>query len=171
GHYWQLSGEETWSLVCVEGLYQEHGAICALSPKGKLFLINPNTFSAVPVSLEKNECIVSVSQRPETLWVLTRTGEIYIRMGLSASSIHGNTWEKLDLHQISDVHLCHISCGTEVVWGVDTRGGVYMRQGPLTPPPADSLPPAWIQVDPSPLMGNAVFTKVCDNIYIWISPD
>ncbi|KAK7081500.1 hypothetical protein SK128_009892, partial [Halocaridina rubra] len=47
-----------------------------------------------------------------------------------------------------------------VVWGVDTRGGVYMRQGPLSPPSPESLPPAWIQVDPVPLKGNAVFTKV-----------
>ena len=48
----------------------------------------------------------------------------------------------------------------EVVWGVDIKGGVYMRQGPLFPPPMDSLPPAWIQVDNIYLEGNAHFTKV-----------
>ena len=43
---------------------------------------------------------------------------------------------------------------------VTSRGGVYMRQGPLSPPHPDSLPPAWIQLDGAPLEGDAVFTKV-----------
>lgn len=42
---------------------------------------------------------------------------------------------------------------------MDTRGGVYMRQGPLTPCLTQALPPAWIQVEPS--VGTHVeFTKV-----------
>lgn len=160
GHVWNTFSNDVWSTVCAEGVYTDQGAICCLSPKGRLFVINPNTKSSVPLEVVNNECIVSASQRPEALWVLTAAGDVYIRVGLSAQSLLGTRWEQLDLHQISDIHLCHLSCGTEVVWGVDTRGGVYMRQGPLTPPPIESLPPAWIQVDPTPLKGNAFFTKV-----------
>lgn len=160
GHVWNTFSSDTWSTICAEGIYIDHGAISCLSPDGKLFVVNPNTKSSVPLELVNNECIASVSQRPEAMWVVTATGDIYIRVGLSAKSLLGTRWEQLDLHQISDVHLCHLSCGTEVVWGVDTRGGVYMRQGPLTPPPLESLPPAWIQVDATPLKGNAIFTKV-----------
>ncbi|XP_042238085.1 tectonin beta-propeller repeat-containing protein 2-like isoform X2 [Homarus americanus] len=160
GHVWTVFSEEVWSTVCAEALYTDQGAICCLSPLGQLFVVNPNTACSVPFDLPKNECVVSVSQRPEAMWVLTAAGNIFIRVGLSAKSLHGSHWEQLDLNQIGDVHLCHISCGMEVVWGVDTRGGVYMRQGPLTPSSNESLPPAWIQVDPVSLKGNAVFTKV-----------
>ncbi|XP_037800647.1 LOW QUALITY PROTEIN: tectonin beta-propeller repeat-containing protein 2-like [Penaeus monodon] len=160
GHVWNVFSKEVWSTVCAEGVYMDQGAICCLSPKGQLFIVNPNTSNYVPLDVADTECVVSVAQRPEAIWVLTAAGDIFIRVGLSANSLHGSHWEQLDLHQIGDIHLCHLSCGTEVVWGVDTRGGVYMRQGPLTPPPVESLPPAWIQVDPTPLKGNAVFTKV-----------
>ncbi|XP_042873453.1 tectonin beta-propeller repeat-containing protein 2-like [Penaeus japonicus] len=160
GHVWNVFSKESWSTVCAEGVYMDQGAICCLSPKGQLFIVNPNTSNYVPLDVADTECVVSVAQRPEAIWVLTAAGDIFIRVGLSANSLHGSHWEQLDLHQIGDIHLCHLSCGTEVVWGVDTRGGVYMRQGPLTPPPVESLPPAWIQVDPTPLKGNAVFTKV-----------
>ncbi|XP_069951775.1 tectonin beta-propeller repeat-containing protein 2 isoform X2 [Cherax quadricarinatus] len=141
GHVWSVFSEDVWSTVCAEGLYMDQGAICCLSPLGQLFVVNPNTACSVPFDLPKNECIVSVSQRPEAMWVLTAAGDIFIRLGLSAKSLHGSHWQQLDLNQI------------------DTRGGVYMRQGPLTPT-SGSLPPAWIQVDPVTLKGNAVFTKV-----------
>lgn len=160
GHVWSVFSKDVWSTICAEGLYTDQGAICCLSPEGLLFVINPNTASSVPFDVPNNEYIMSVSQRPEAMWVLTSAGNIYIRVGLSANSLHGSHWEALDLNQIGDIHMCHLSCGMEVVWGVDTRGGVYMRQGPLNPSPTESLPPAWIQVDPIPLRGNAVFTKV-----------
>ena len=54
-----------------------------------------------PLEIVNNECIVSVSQRPETTWVLTAAGDVYIRVGLSAQSLLGTHWEQLDLHQIS----------------------------------------------------------------------
>nr|XP_045595374.1 tectonin beta-propeller repeat-containing protein 2-like isoform X1 [Procambarus clarkii]XP_045595375.1 tectonin beta-propeller repeat-containing protein 2-like isoform X1 [Procambarus clarkii]XP_045595376.1 tectonin beta-propeller repeat-containing protein 2-like isoform X1 [Procambarus clarkii] len=160
GHVWSVFSEDVWSTICAEGLYTDQGAICCLSPLGQLFVVNPNTASCVPFDLPKNECVMCVSQRPEAMWVLTAAGDIFIRIGLSAKSLHGSHWKHLDLSQIGDIHLCHISCGMDVVWGVDTRGGVYMRQGRLTPSVNESLPPAWIQVDPVPLKGNAVFTKV-----------
>ena len=36
-----------WSTICAEGVYTDQGAICCLSPKGQLFVINPNTKSSV----------------------------------------------------------------------------------------------------------------------------
>lgn len=169
GHCWELFSEDVWAAVCAEGLYTTQGALCCLSPLGQLFLINPNTASCVPLEIPNSnkggngssggDSVVCVSQRPEVLWVLTSDGRVFIRAGLSASSLLGTHWDELDLSQIGDIQLCHISCGTEVVWGVDTRGGVYMRQGPLTPCLTQSLPPAWIQVEPS--VGSEVeITKV-----------
>ncbi|KAK3878006.1 hypothetical protein Pcinc_017328 [Petrolisthes cinctipes] len=160
GHWWGGVGEGVWSTLCAEGMYQQSGALACLSPLGQLFLLNPSTNTIVPLELPMNQCVLCVSQRPEAMWVLTSGGHVYVRAGLSATSVLGSHWLTLDLSQIGDIELCHVSCGMEVVWGVDTRGGVYMRQGPLTPTPAISLPPAWIEVDPTPLKGNAVFTKV-----------
>lgn len=61
---------------------------------------------------------------------------------------------------VGDVHLCHLSLGTEVTWAVDTRGGVYMRQGSLDPPHPSVCPQAWLQVDNVALPAGAVITKV-----------
>lgn len=53
-----------------------------------------------PLDVADTECVVSVAQRPEAIWVLTAAGDIFIRVGLSANSLHGSHWEQLDLHQI-----------------------------------------------------------------------
>lgn len=53
-----------------------------------------------PFDLPKNECVMCVSQRPEAMWVLTAAGDIFIRIGLSAKSLHGSHWKHLDLSQI-----------------------------------------------------------------------
>ena len=65
--------------------------------------------------------MLSVACRPEALWVLSHEGRVFIRVGLSASSLHGAAWASLELDQISDVHLTHLSLGSEVAWAVDTR--------------------------------------------------
>ncbi|KAK7081499.1 hypothetical protein SK128_009891, partial [Halocaridina rubra] len=100
GHLWSVFSNDVWSTICAEGVYIDQGAICCLSPNGRLFVVNPNTRSSVPLEVVNNECLVSVSQRPEALWVLTAAGDIFIRVGLSAKSLLGSCWEKLDLHQI-----------------------------------------------------------------------
>lgn len=123
-------------------------------------MVNPATAVATSMSLPDRSPAVSVCQRPEVLWLLTATGGVWMRAGLSATAMLGSHWQQLDLHQISDVHLCHLSLGTEVAWAVDTRGGVYMRQGALDPPHPSACPQAWLQVDNVPLPGGAVITKV-----------
>lgn len=61
-----------------------------------------------PFDVPNNECIMSVSQRPEAMWVLTAAGNIFIRVGLSANSLHGSHWESLDLNQIGMYYLLFI---------------------------------------------------------------
>lgn len=55
------------------------------------------------MELPMNQCVLSVSQRPEALWVLTSGGHIYVRAGLSATSLMGSHWLTLDLSQIGEL--------------------------------------------------------------------
>ena len=49
GHAWVPVGEDLWSGVSCEGMYGAHGGLCCLSPEGQLFIVNPQTYTSVPL--------------------------------------------------------------------------------------------------------------------------
>ncbi|XP_047739919.1 uncharacterized protein LOC108676404 isoform X2 [Hyalella azteca] len=160
GSVWTAAGRQRWSMVSAEALYGGHGSLACLNPKGELHLVNPTNFHSEVLTLPDLSPVVCVSQRPEVLWLLTATGDLWIRGGMTSSCNMGTHWHLLDLTQISDVTLRHVSLGLELTWAVDMRGGVYMRQGGLSPPHPYACPQAWLQVDHMRLPGGALFTKV-----------
>jgi hypothetical protein len=64
--------------------------------------------------------------------------------------------------------LTHISCGSDVAWGCDIKGKVFMRVGSLRPSGPNEMSPPWVPVDDDASVSfyNSVFTKV-SIVYSW----
>jgi len=90
--------------------------------------------------------IISVAAAPEGLWVLTLEGHIYMRTGMNRT-LEGSGWKELNLDQLrsSNVTLSNISISSDSAWGVDTRGAVWLRLGPVNS--SNESLPVWIPVD------------------------
>ncbi|CAK6982065.1 tectonin beta-propeller repeat-containing protein 2 [Scomber scombrus] len=82
----------------------------------------------------------------DALWGLDSHGRVSIRT-LSPSCPAGLHWTPLDLSQLGAVRLVSVSCGSQNVWAVDSRGVVYFRVGTQPMNPSMMLP-AWIHIDP-----------------------
>ncbi|XP_061599817.1 tectonin beta-propeller repeat-containing protein 2 [Cololabis saira] len=90
--------------------------------------------------------LTHLSACQDALWGLDSHGRVNIRT-LSPSCPTGLHWTPLDLSQLGAVRLVSVSCGSQNVWAVDSRGVVYFRVGtqPLNP---SMMLPAWIHIEP-----------------------
>ncbi|KAM9707770.1 tectonin beta-propeller repeat-containing protein 2 isoform 2-T2 [Menidia menidia] len=100
--------------------------------------------SSVPLPAEVELSHLSACR--DALWGLDSHGRVSIRT-LSPSCPSGLHWTPLDLSQLGNVRLVSVSCGSQNVWAVDSRGVVYFRVGtqPLNP---SMMLPAWIHLEP-----------------------
>ncbi|XP_051250468.1 tectonin beta-propeller repeat-containing protein 2 isoform X4 [Dicentrarchus labrax] len=100
--------------------------------------------SSVPLPPEVE--LTHLSACRDALWGLDIHGRVSIRT-LSPSCPAGLNWTPLDLSQLGSVRLVSVSCGSQNVWAVDSRGVVYFRVGtqPLNP---SMMLPAWIHIEP-----------------------
>nr|XP_057946209.1 tectonin beta-propeller repeat-containing protein 2-like isoform X1 [Doryrhamphus excisus]XP_057946210.1 tectonin beta-propeller repeat-containing protein 2-like isoform X1 [Doryrhamphus excisus] len=100
--------------------------------------------SSVPLPPEVE--LVHLSACRDALWGLDSHGRVSIRT-LSPSCPTGLSWTSLDLSQLGSVRLVSVSCGSQNVWALDSRGLVYFRVGtqPLNP---NMMLPAWIHIEP-----------------------
>ncbi|XP_068194967.1 tectonin beta-propeller repeat-containing protein 2 [Antennarius striatus] len=100
--------------------------------------------SSVPLPPEVE--LTHLSACRDALWGLDTHGRVCIRT-LSPSCPIGLHWSFLDLSQLGSVRLVSVSCGSQNVWAVDSRGVVYFRVGtqPLNP---SMMLPAWIHIEP-----------------------
>uniref|UniRef100_A0A665UNC5 HPS5-like beta-propeller domain-containing protein n=1 Tax=Echeneis naucrates TaxID=173247 RepID=A0A665UNC5_ECHNA len=100
--------------------------------------------SSVPLPPEVE--LIHLSACRDALWGLDTHGQVNIRT-VSPSCPTGLHWTPLDLSQLGNVRLVSVSCGSQNVWAVDSRGVVYFRVGtqPLNP---SMMLPAWIHIEP-----------------------
>ena len=56
-------------------------------------------------------------------------------------------------------HIVHYTLGSDVVWAVDSMGGIHFRLA-VTLPKHDALPLAWVPVDGKPVGYGVYFTHV-----------
>lgn len=155
GHHWRKIKLETtttatfiWKYISSESLALEKGVIWGLLKDNK-FLCFSNE-STTPLSFQPpdlNDEICCLTSAPGALWILTSLGKIFIRTEISCIHPEGIDWIKLDLSQLSNVHLVHISCGKNVVWACDKKGICYFRAGPLSLSSVQTLHQAWIPLD------------------------
>ncbi|KAK3921074.1 WD repeat-containing protein [Frankliniella fusca] len=167
GHSWtkvKLKGSPTtikWQTVTAEGVFESGGQLWLLSANGDLFSSHPyNSKKLEQIPLPTSEGAVCLASSSQALWLLTSSGEIYIRQGLSDSCLEGNNWTKLCLVQIEDVHLSHVSCGLDVVWACDTVGHMYMTVSSPHAMATAAFSPVWIRVPDSKEQKKIFFIKV-----------
>ncbi|XP_017293169.1 tectonin beta-propeller repeat-containing protein 2 [Kryptolebias marmoratus] len=98
------------------------------------------------VSLPPELELTHLSACHDALWGLDSHGRVSIR-SLSSSCPIGLHWTPLDLSQLGSVRLVSVSCGSQNVWAVDSRGLVYFRVG-TQPLNSSMMMPAWIYIDP-----------------------
>ena len=108
---------------------------------GPLLQANLSAGTLTPIAIPGQENVHQVSVVPGYIWLLTLTGNIYIKPGKE-------DWSLLPLDQFhGNVRLISVSIATSgQVWAVADSGQVFMTLTTLDPPPAHATP-AWIPVD------------------------
>ncbi|KAK8782374.1 hypothetical protein V5799_016285 [Amblyomma americanum] len=153
GYFWEkahvnlLPSGSKWTDIAASGVFKDEGVVWGLQTGGQLVALSSRLRKWFPVGLPRGTSLVCIAPSPESLWVLTTTGEVLVRTGQSPHHPMGDTWVPLDISQLGDAQLTHLSCSYETVWACDTKGTVYMRIGSLRPPAPRTLPPAWVPVE------------------------
>ncbi|KAG1707003.1 Tectonin beta-propeller repeat-containing protein 2 [Nymphon striatum] len=96
-----FSGILLWNAVHVDSVKENEGLIWFIKKSDELFYIHMHSKKLHQISSPKtNDSIICVSPTPTSLWLLSNSGQIFIRSIFKPSYIIGNTWEKLPLNQI-----------------------------------------------------------------------
>ncbi|XP_061651275.1 tectonin beta-propeller repeat-containing protein 2 isoform X3 [Phyllopteryx taeniolatus] len=138
-----------WSSITSSCVPHKEGAFLWLAQSKKdLFCVWDQDGELRPstVTLPPEVELTQVSACRDALWGLDSHGRVSIRT-LSPSCPAGLHWTSLDLSQLGSVRLVSVSCGSQNVWALDSRGLVYFRVGtqPLNP---NMMLPAWIHIEP-----------------------
>ncbi|KAL5007962.1 hypothetical protein ScPMuIL_013543 [Solemya velum] len=172
GHHWneiQLKGLATsvaWKYVCAGTSSFDNGVMWIQQPNGDVFTFPTDTCKITSISRPSlNEQIKCLSVCKQAIWAVTESGKVYIRDSVWPHCPEGSSWVGLDLSQLGDVHLIHLSCGTLNIWAIDSEGDVFQRIG-VKAPSSHSLNPAWLVVDSSPT--GTVFTQVESGPQDWM---
>ncbi|KAL3873059.1 hypothetical protein ACJMK2_036220 [Sinanodonta woodiana] len=162
GHFWEeahpmgIAASTAWKLVEARNADAEEGVVWGLQPNGGLFIFPPDRLSCFELPRPaKLPYIVCMSTCQDAFWALSDIGDVYIRTGMGPHCPKGSGWDKLDLSQLADNQLIHVSCGQQNVWAVDSNGDVFQRIG-VRAPTSHSLNAAWLPVD----RGDTVFTHI-----------
>lgn len=158
GYFWEkahvnwLPQGSKWLELAAQGVFKDQGVVWGRQSGGRLAAISPVLRKWWHVALPKTNggedvTVACIAPSPESLWVLTSSGEVLVRTGLNPDCLLGNSWAILDLAQLGGIQLVHLSCSYDTVWACDSKGVVYMRLGSLRPPAPQTLPPAWVPVE------------------------
>lgn len=120
------------------------GRILLTDNSGVTLTADPNRGTVTLLSTPSQETVAMLSATPNHIWLLTNSGNIFIKNGTRA-------WFKLNLEELGSARLVSLSVtdppSTGHVWAVDTSGGVYLRLGPLETPSTNQVCPSWLPVD------------------------
>ncbi|XP_029981998.1 tectonin beta-propeller repeat-containing protein 2 isoform X1 [Sphaeramia orbicularis] len=139
-----------WTFITSSSVPHREGTFLWLAQSRKdLFCVwdQDGELRPTSVTLPPEVELSHLSACRDALWGLDAHGRVWIRT-LSPSCPTGLTWTPLDLSQLGPgVRLVSVSCGSQNVWAVDSRGVVYFRVGtqPLNP---SMMLPAWIHIEP-----------------------
>ncbi|XP_074662450.1 tectonin beta-propeller repeat-containing protein 2-like [Tubulanus polymorphus] len=160
GHLWEvalLSGvalSMRWSHVCAQVAEGSLGIIWAQQPNGEILYMPLETKAFISVGTRHlHSPLLCISAAETAVWILTDAGKVFIRQGVNTRYPQGIGWVDLDLSQLGESKLVHLSIGAENVWAVDQSGVVYFRIGILAPS-SQVLNQAWIIVDEKPSNGS-----------------
>lgn len=167
GYHWspaqpsQMAEATTWKQVQASIASLDWGLVWAQQVNGELYAIPSDSSDA---TLVDSPVFVSVGVNEHSVWGLTSDGEIHVLTGMGQHCPHGVAWAFLDLAQLGDVFLVHLSCNNSFVWAVDSEGQVFNRIGAGAPRPGQ-LNPVWLPID---TYSEIIFTKVVNGPLDWM---
>ncbi|ESO90159.1 hypothetical protein LOTGIDRAFT_233953 [Lottia gigantea] len=139
-----MATSTAWKHVCANLLDIEWGLVWAQQPNGDMYTFPPTTRSASMVAL--SPMMICLTGCKDTVWGLTVEGQVVARCGMGRYCPQGSNWMTLNLSQLGDAHLIHISCNNQYIWAVDASGMVYQRIGSKAPTNQE-LSPVWLPLD------------------------
>ena len=160
-----------WTCVSATGADVNNGFVWALQPNGQLFCFKPGEQS-YNVHPPPRVVLKYVSAGARSLWALTSSQDVYIRLGISETCPQGLKWMKVDMLVQGNRRLINISCGNQTVWAVDFEGMPWFQLG-REDRRGTSYSPAWVALEECPLDG-CKFTKIVvgpDDKMVWACDD
>ncbi|KAK7104074.1 hypothetical protein V1264_018848 [Littorina saxatilis] len=167
GYHWspaqpsKMAESTVWKQVQSSIADLEWGTIWAQKANGELYSILLDSSDATLVDSTK---FVSYTVNEHAVWGLTSDGEIHIRTGMGAHCPLGVDWTQLDLAQLGEAFIVHLSCNSSFVWVVDGDGQVFHRIGAAALKPGQ-LNPVWLPIDS---YSEIVFNKVANGPVDWM---
>ncbi|XP_041353427.1 tectonin beta-propeller repeat-containing protein 2-like [Gigantopelta aegis] len=158
----EMASSTVWKTISACNADLEWGQIWAQQPNGELFTFSASTSPGTWVT--PSPLFMSLHAGPTSVWGLDDTGNILVRAGMGPYCPGGSNWSELDLSQLGDSQLIHVSCNALFVWAVDCEGHVYHRIGAKAPQD-QQLSPAWLPIDS---FSEIVFTKVIVGPLDWM---
>ncbi|KAG8196371.1 hypothetical protein JTE90_009588 [Oedothorax gibbosus] len=150
GHAWESvipSGTSTttkWKIISAAGVSNSQGSVWCLDHTNELFCLNVSLNTLETVELPPINCgVQALVPTTESLWLLSKNGDIFVRAGMTPNSPGGNRWKQLDLNQLASEKITFISCSSEATWACTDFGRVMIRLGSLCPSSNRKLPQAW----------------------------
>ncbi|CAL1547450.1 unnamed protein product [Lymnaea stagnalis] len=171
GYHWQeaqpaqISPSSIWKYVCANIAHLDWGLVWAQQTRTTdLFTFKRAQGEATMIPDSEDFCCISVG--PTAAWALTENGKVKVRAEMGPLCPQGNRWMELDMSQLGDARVVHLSCNAGYVWAIEAEGVVYHRIG-AKPPVEDILNPAWLPIE---TFGDIVFTRVhvgCLDWMVW----
>ncbi|XP_076442661.1 tectonin beta-propeller repeat-containing protein 2-like [Babylonia areolata] len=168
GYHWSaalpphMAASTPWKQVSAAAASMPTGMVWAQQVNGELYAMHPDSSDATLTPTPS--VLVSYSVNEVSFWGLTSEGMLYVRTGMGPHCPLGVDWVCLDLLQLGDVFLVHVSCNNSYVWVVDGDGRVFHRIGAAAPRPGQ-LNPVWLPID---VYTEIVFTKVVTGPLDWM---
>ncbi|XP_046579933.1 tectonin beta-propeller repeat-containing protein 2-like isoform X3 [Haliotis rubra] len=168
GYRWEdahplgMVASATWKTVSANVADLDWGLVWAQQPNQELYVFPANTRKATLIS--PSPMFKSMHAGPIAVWGLDNDGNVWVRAGMGPYCPQGATWAELDLSQLGDSQLIHVSCNSQYVWTVDCNGWVYQRIGAKAPTD-QQLSPAWLPIDS---FSEITFTQVVTGPLEWM---
>ncbi|XP_067682961.1 tectonin beta-propeller repeat-containing protein 2-like [Haliotis asinina] len=168
GYRWEdahplgMVASATWKTVSANVADLDWGLVWAQQPNQELYVFPADTRKATLIS--PSPMFKSMHAGPIAVWGLDNDGNVWVRAGMGPYCPQGATWAELDLSQLGDSQLIHVSCNSQYVWTVDCNGLVYQRIGAKAPTD-QQLSPAWLPIDS---FSEITFTQVVTGPLEWM---
>ncbi|GIY79553.1 hypothetical protein CDAR_482752 [Caerostris darwini] len=169
GHNWEsvippsTASATKWLLISAAGISCSQGPIWCMDSTGELFCMSFSTNSLIAVELPVIPGVQSIIPTPNSLWLLSQDGMVFIRRGITPNCPEGVWWQAMDLAQLGSEQIIDIGCSFEVSWACTNQGRTLVRLGTLCPSSQRKLPQAWIPLNIEP---EEIASPIMEKVYV-----
>ncbi|XP_065200241.1 uncharacterized protein LOC135831573 [Planococcus citri] len=167
GHRWvpflmdSSTSNLKWKFISGTGVLEKLTVLWCLSTNNDLFLLHPLKKEIRAVELPNSDDIICLSASLGSLWILTKNGEIYSRVGIKDENQFGSVWKPIIFKDANNFSMKfhYLSSGLDVIWAIDTKGEVFCAAGSPLAITGELHDPDWMHIKDVP-SSDVKFTKV-----------